>query len=65
GTVTADAEVSTFFGSVTAADFAVSQGTVSYNGPEEWTLSRFILHYAALCAAAGGVEAFCISSEMR
>ena len=27
--------------------------------------SRFILHNAALCAAAGGVEAFCISSEMR
>ncbi|MEP3687303.1 MAG: glycoside hydrolase/phage tail family protein [Sulfitobacter dubius] len=65
GTVTADAEVSAFFGSVTAAHFAVTQGTVSYNGPEEWSLSRFILHYAALCAAAGGVEAFCISSEMR
>ena len=54
-----------FFGTVTAADFAVGEGSVIYNGPEEWTLSRFILHYAALCAAAGGVEAFCISSEMR
>ena len=38
---------------------------MSYDGPAEWSLSRFILHYAALCAAAGGVEAFCISSEMR
>lgn len=39
--------------------------TVTYNGPEEWSYRRFILHYAALCAAAGGVDAFCIGSEMR
>ncbi|MGI9394422.1 MAG: baseplate multidomain protein megatron, partial [Boseongicola sp.] len=26
---------------------------------------RFILHYASICAAAGGVDAFCIGSEMR
>ncbi|MFN7598751.1 MAG: glycoside hydrolase/phage tail family protein, partial [Cereibacter sp.] len=25
----------------------------------------FVLHYAHLCAAAGGVEAFCIGSELR
>ncbi|KIN60756.1 GTA host specificity protein [Sulfitobacter noctilucae] len=30
-----------------------------------WTFSRFILHNAMLCAEAGGVEAFCIGSEMR
>lgn len=65
GTAAAAAEVAAFFGTVTAADFAVSGETVSYSGPEEWSLSRFILHYAALCAAAGGVDAFCISSEMR
>ncbi|GLT10037.1 phage host specificity protein [Sulfitobacter porphyrae] len=65
GTAGAEAEVDAFFGTVTAADFAVSGETVSYSGPVEWSLSRFILHYAALCAAAGGVEAFCISSEMR
>ncbi|KIC08355.1 phage host specificity protein [Leisingera sp. ANG-M1] len=65
GSPAADSEVADFFGTVTAADFAVGDGTVSYSGPEEWSLSRFILHYAALCAAAGGVEAFCISSEMR
>ena len=65
GTAAAEAEVAAFFGTVTAADFTVGEGAVSYHGPEEWTLSRFILHYAALCAAAGGVEAFCISSEMR
>jgi len=65
GTAAADAEVAAFFGTVTAADFVVGQGVVSYSGPDEWTLSRFILHYAALCKAAGGVEAFCIGSELR
>src|SRR6056297_2891225 len=38
---------------------------VRYDGPEEWGYRRFILHQAALCAAAGGVESFCIGSEMR
>ncbi len=38
---------------------------VSYFGPNEWGYRRFILHQAALCAAAGGVESFCIGSEMR
>lgn len=65
GTATADAQVAAFFGTVTAADFTVTPGHVVYAGPDEWTLSRFILHYAALCAAAGGVEAFCIGTEMR
>ncbi|SEK72916.1 Putative phage tail protein [Roseovarius nanhaiticus] len=38
---------------------------VYYSGPDEWGYRRFILHYAALCAKAGGVESFCIGSEMR
>ena len=39
---------------------------VTYTGPEEdWGYRRFILHQAALCRAAGGVESFCIGSEMR
>ena len=57
--------VDAFFGTATAADFSVGDGMVSYSGPAEWSYSRFILHCAALCAAAGGVEAFCIGSEMR
>ncbi|SMP11365.1 baseplate multidomain protein megatron [Shimia sagamensis] len=65
GTALADAEVAAFFGSATAADFQVNGESVSYSGPVEWSYRRFILHYAALCAAAGGVEAFCIGSEMR
>jgi hypothetical protein len=65
GTAANGVAVTTFFGNVTAADFNVSDGAVSYSGPAEWSYSRFILHGAAVCAAAGGVEAFCIGSEMR
>ncbi|MFY0679794.1 MAG: glycoside hydrolase/phage tail family protein [Thalassovita sp.] len=64
-TATAEAEVAAFFGTVSAAHFDVQPGAVQYTGPEEWSYRRFILHNAALCAAAGGVEAFCIGSEMR
>jgi len=65
GTLRAHNEVAAFFGTVTAADFTVAGGQVIYTGPQEWSMSRFILHYAALCKAAGGVEAFCIGTEMR
>ncbi|MEL6994222.1 MAG: glycoside hydrolase TIM-barrel-like domain-containing protein [Pseudomonadota bacterium] len=41
------------------------QSPVQYSGPNQWGYRRFILHQAALCAAAGGVESFCIGSEMR
>ncbi|WP_281971928.1 baseplate multidomain protein megatron [Ruegeria faecimaris] len=61
----ADVQVSDFFGQARADDFVIGNGTVSYSGPQEWGLCRFILHYAALCKAAGGVDSFCISSEMR
>ncbi len=43
----------------------VKVSPVSYRGPDEWGYRRFILHQAALCKAAGGVESFCIGSEMR
>lgn len=65
GTLSAHNEVAAFFGTVTAADFTVAGDQVTYTGPQEWSMSRFILHYAALCKAAGGVEAFCIGTEMR
>ncbi|SMC42764.1 glycoside hydrolase/phage tail family protein [Primorskyibacter flagellatus] len=65
GTAAADAQVAQFFGTASAADFAVGNGKVGYSGPAEWGFRRFILHYAALCAAAGGVSSFCIGSEMR
>ena len=61
----ADMEVDAFFGSAQVSDFAISGNTVTYSGPQEWRYRRFILHYAALCKAAGGVASFCIGSEMR
>jgi len=64
-TPAAAAEVAALFGTAQAFDFTVQNGAVTYSGPQEWTLTRFILHYAALCKAAGGVDAFCIGSEMR
>lgn len=64
-TAAAAGEVEAFFGTAASEQFHVGDGVVTYSGPQEWSYRRFILHYAALCAAAGGVEAFCIGSEMR
>ncbi|WP_420586789.1 baseplate multidomain protein megatron [Ruegeria sp.] len=64
-TAAADVQVNSFFGTARASDFVVGDGTVTYTGPQEWGMRRFILHYAALCKAAGGVASFCIGSEMR
>ncbi|MBZ4023329.1 host specificity protein, partial [Rhodobacter sp. TJ_12] len=64
GTAAAAAQVAAFFGTARASDFALIDGKVVYDGPEEWSLRRFILHSAHLCAAAGGVAAFCIGSEL-
>ncbi len=61
----AAAEVAAFFGQAAAGDFQVSGNTVSYHGPAEWSYRRFVLHYAHLCALSGGVDAFCIGSELR
>ncbi len=65
GTSVAAAEVAAFFGSATAAEFTVDDGRVAYTGSDGFSYRRFILHYAHLCAVAGGVDAFCIGSEMR
>jgi hypothetical protein len=64
-TAAAAAEVAAFIGTATPAHFSLLGTTISYSGPNEWSYRRFILHNAMLCAAAGGVEAFCIGSEMR
>jgi len=65
----ADAEISMFFGAAQAGDFEVSKDgdrtLIKYSGPDEWSLRRFVLHYAHLCVAAGGVDSFCIASELR
>ena len=65
GTTVAEAEVDAFMGTAAVGDFAIVDGAVTYSGPSQWRYRRFILHYAHLCVAAGGVSAFCIGSEMR
>ena len=64
-TASAGGQVAAFFGTAQISHFTITPGQVTYTGPAEFTFRRFILHYAALAAAAGGVEAFCIGSEMR
>ncbi len=65
-TAAAASQVSALFGSATPASFSVSGESVTWSGPSgDWGLRRMILHYAHLCAAAGGVDAFLIGSEMR
>ena len=64
-TEVAAAQVAAFLGTAAASDFAVSGDSVIYSGPAEWSYRRFVLHYAHLAKAAGGVDAFVIGSEMR
>lgn len=65
-TAPAAAQVEEFFGSASPSDFSVADETVSWIGPSgDWGLRRMVLHYAHLCAAAGGVDAFLIGTEMR
>ncbi|MGV6800751.1 MAG: baseplate multidomain protein megatron [bacterium] len=58
-------EISTLFGQAAISDFTITGQTVDYTGPAENSLRRMILHYAHLCKAAGGVDAFLIGSELR
>ena len=64
-TAAATAQVAAFFGNAQPSDFAVSGDSVIWTGGADWGFRRMILHYAHLCAAAGGVDAFLIGSEMR
>src|SRR5690606_9408817 len=59
------AQGSALIGTATPATFSVSGQSVVWTGPSgDWGLRRMVLHYAHLCAAAGGVDAFLIGSEM-
>ncbi len=60
-----NSELSAFLGTARPSDFSTLGGHVTYSGPAEWSFRRFILHNAFLCALAGGVNAFCIGSELR
>lgn len=62
-TSAATTQVNAFFGSAAISDFTVSGTSVSWSGGTDWGYRRMVLHYAHLCAAAGGVDAFLIGSE--
>ena len=64
-TSAATGQIAAFVGSCAVSDFSLSGDSVVYSGPAEWSLRRMILHYAYLCKAAGGVDAFLIGSELR
>jgi len=63
-TAAARAQIQALRGAAQAGHFSISGQRVSYNGSEE-SYRRFILHYAQLAKAAGGVSGFIIGSEMR
>ena len=64
-TAMAASQVAALFGAATPASFNVSGQSVSWTGPsDDWGLRRMVLHYAHLCAVAGGVDAFLIGTEM-
>jgi hypothetical protein len=64
-TAAAATQTDAFFGSAAVGNFSVSGTTVNWTGGTDWGLRRMVLHYAHLCAAAGGVDAFLIGSELR
>ena len=64
-TASAAAQVASFIGNAQVSNFAISGETVSWTGGSDWGYRRMILHYAHLCAAAGGVGTFLIGSELR
>ncbi|MBN2630077.1 MAG: glycoside hydrolase TIM-barrel-like domain-containing protein [Rhodobacteraceae bacterium] len=65
GTLEAELAVAKFFGEAAVSDFVEVGEEIHYTGPDDWGFRRFILHYAHLCRMAGGVDAFCIGSELR
>jgi hypothetical protein len=65
-TATARTQVEAFCGSAAAGDFVAAGDTFTFAGsPGDWGFRRFVLHYAHLAVAAGGVDAFLIGSELR
>lgn len=65
GSASAAAQVAAFLGAAQPSQFIVSGDEVIYTGPDDWGYRRMVLHYARLCALAGGVETFLIGSELR
>lgn len=60
----AASQLSVFTGAAQATDFFIDGQRVTYAGGEN-SYRRFILHYAQLAKAAGGVDGFIVGSELR
>ncbi|WP_336057849.1 baseplate multidomain protein megatron [Nitratireductor sp. CH_MIT9313-5] len=59
-------QVSDFCGGAGRTQFTASGNIVAFNGSsDDWGYRRFLLHYAHLAKAAGGVDGFLIGSELR
>jgi hypothetical protein len=63
-TLAAKTQLDAFAGTALPAEFSNGASTINYSGAE-WSYRRMILHYARLCALAGGVDAFLLGSELR
>lgn len=64
GSAEAAGQIASLLGTLTPADFSLDGERVVCARPEEWSFRRFVLHHAKLAAAAGGVDAFVIGSEL-
>lgn len=64
GSAAATSQVAALLGSVGPADVTLDGEVVVCAKPDEWSFRRLVMHYARLAAAAGGVDAFIIGSEL-
>lgn len=62
-TAAATSQITSFSGTSSLADFAISGDEVEWSGGDQ-SYRHMILHYAHLAKAAGGVDGFVIGSEM-
>jgi hypothetical protein len=59
-------KIEAFCGGAAMGDFNPDGDTIRFTGAsDDWGYRRFVLHYASLAVAAGGVDAFLIGSELR
>ncbi|MEP9371025.1 glycoside hydrolase TIM-barrel-like domain-containing protein [Mesorhizobium sp. KR1-2] len=65
-TTAARPQVSAFCGGAVRSQFEATAGGVRFTGAaDDWGYRRFLLHFAHLAAAADGVDAFLIGTELR
>ncbi|MBO6719159.1 MAG: glycoside hydrolase/phage tail family protein [Rhizobiaceae bacterium] len=65
-TAAARTQIEAFCGDAEPGDFTPSGDTIAFSGDGgDWGYRRLVLHYAALAAEAGGVDAFLLGSELR